>query len=212
MSGAKLHFVDAYPRLADRTETTPFDAHYFIQPIWAMKHIVGSGVEEHVDIGSQISLAGMLSAIMPVTFVDLRPLEIKLDRLMSIRGDLKSLPFADFSLSSVSCLHVIEHVGLGRYGDELDPLGPQRACGELQRILAKGGSLYLSTPVGRERVCFNAHRIHDPRTIISWFDELVLVDFSVIDDDGVLNREANIDSATSFRYACGLFHLTRPLS
>jgi hypothetical protein len=212
LSGTKLHIADAYPCLADRTETTPFDAHYFIQPIWTMDHIVRSKARQHVDVGSQILFSGMLSAIMPVTFVDLRPLEVDIERLNSIGGDLNRLPFSDCSLSSLSCLHVIEHVGLGRYGDPLDPVGSRAACGELQRVLARAGSLYLSTPVGAERVCFNAHRIHAPRTIIDWFDELELLEFSVIDDDGVLRRDAELDSAALFRYGCGLFHFRRPVS
>jgi SAM-dependent methyltransferase len=209
MSGSELHVADAYPCLTDRTKKTPFDAHYFFQPIWAMERIVRSGAVEHVDIGSQISFPGMLSAIMPVTFLDLRPLEVEIGRLRSIAGDLNGLPFADQSLSSVSCLHVVEHVGLGRYGDPLDPHGSRVACKELQRVLAKGGSLYLSVPVGRERVCFNAHRVHDPRTILGWFDGLELVEFSAVDDSGKLQQAVEPAAAASFRYGCGLFHLRR---
>src|SRR2546430_12288402 len=48
-------------------------------------------------------------------------------------------PFGDLELSSVSCLHVAEHIGLGRYGDAIDPLGTRKAIGELARVLAVDG-------------------------------------------------------------------------
>ena len=65
-----------------------------------------------------------------------------------------------------------EHIGLGRYGDPLDPLGTRKAAAELQRVLAPGGQLLFSLPVGRPRVEFNAHRVHDPHEVASWFDGL----------------------------------------
>src|SRR2546430_15650029 len=80
-------------------------------------------------------------------------------------------PFGDLELSSVSCLHVAEHIGLGRYGDAIDPLGTRKAIGELARVLAVDGRLYFALPVGRPRGVFNAHRIHDPTTISRWFGE-----------------------------------------
>ena len=74
--------------------------------------------------------------------------------------------FATGSVDSLSCLHTIEHVGLGRYGDPVDPEGWVVAVRELARILAPGGRLYLGTPIGRERVCFNSERVFSPKTIL----------------------------------------------
>ena len=123
-----------------------------------------------------------------------------------------ALPFADRSLESVSCLHVAEHIGLGRYGDELNPEGTRKAAAELQRVLQPGGRLLFSLPVGRPRLCFNAHRIHSPEQIVAMFPELELVEFSGVDDAGSSSVTARSQSSSGSRYACGMFHFTRPAS
>ncbi|WP_052360328.1 DUF268 domain-containing protein [Solidesulfovibrio alcoholivorans] len=53
-----------------------------------------------------------------------------------------------------------EHDGLGRYGDPLDPDGDLKAMARAATLLAPGGLLYLSVPVGRDTVMWNAHRIY----------------------------------------------------
>ncbi|MBK8696763.1 MAG: DUF268 domain-containing protein [Deltaproteobacteria bacterium] len=122
---------------------------------------------------------------------------------------LLSLPFADRSVPSLSCLHVIEHIGLGRYGDPLDPDGSLKALAELQRVVAPGGDFYLGVPIGRERVCFNAHRVLSPQTVLRALGELSLVEFSAVNDAGDLVRDARPEDFAKADYSCGLFHFTR---
>jgi SAM-dependent methyltransferase len=201
--------IDTAPQLEDATSLTPFDRHYFHQDIWAFRKIKESGVDAHLDIGSRIDLIGFLTVICKVTFVDIRPLMVELPNFESVSGSILALPMADNSVRSLSCLHVAEHIGLGRYGDELDPHGTRNACRELTRVLAPGGNLYFSLPVGKPRLCFNAHRIHSVEQILEYFRELVLVEFSGIDDD---RKFATDIATTAFRnadYACGLFHFTK---
>ena len=143
-------------------------------------------------------------------FVDYRPLRAEVPGLMPVGADITCLPFADNSLESVSSLHVIEHVGLGRYGDPLDPRGSRKAALELARILRPGGHLYLSVPVGRERVCFNAHRIFSPRTVVATLAPLGLVGFSLVNDDGRFTQDAPLDAASSLEYGCGMFEFVKP--
>lgn len=204
-----LSFLDSYPCLFDDVETTPFDPHYFYQAVWAMERIVHCAAKEHVDIGSDIKFVGMLTVQLPVTFVDIQSLHAKLSRLTSVVGNIVALPFADGSVNSLSCLHVAEHVGLGRYGDQLDPSGTRRACAELTRVLAPNGNLFFSVPVGQPRVCFNAHRIHTPRQIISYFETLNLVEFSAVDDRGQVWINAQPERVESCNYGCGLFWFRR---
>ena len=206
MRGAEnIGLLDTQPCLNDRTKTSRFDTHYFYQDIWAFKKIKESKAENHIDIGSNVNFVGFLSAITKVTFVDIRPLEANLKNLESIKGDILSLPFKDNSVNSLSCLHVAEHVGLGRYGDSLNPLGTEKACKELSRILSKGGNLYFSLPVGTPRLCFNAHRVHSPEQIIQYFNGLKLVEFSGINDEGLFKENIDINAFDSANYACGLF-------
>lgn len=205
-----LRIADGYPCLADDTSVTPYDPHYFHQAVWALERIVARAPTEHIDVGSEVTFVGMLSVSVPVVFVDIRPFPVELPRLHPVAGDLSSrLPFDTRSIDSLSCLHVAEHVGLGRYGDELAPDGTRRACNELQRVLAPGGQLYFSLPVGRPRVCFNAHRIHAPQQIIDYFSDLELEEFSVVGDDFRLVHNADIDTAAALEYGCGLFVFSR---
>jgi hypothetical protein len=104
---------------------------------------------------------------------------------------------------------VAEHIGLGRYGDPLHPEGTKKAAGELVRILAPTGNLYFSVPVGKPRVCFNAHRIHSPQQILSYFHDLELLQFSGIDDDGICRQDIAPGDLADATYACGLFHFTK---
>jgi hypothetical protein len=104
---------------------------------------------------------------------------------------------------------VAEHIGLGRYGDPLDPLGTFKACKELQRVLASGGNLYFALPVGKPRVCFNAHRIHSPDQILEYFAELKLVEFSFVNDEGHFLQNVEPDIARDAKYGCGLFQFTK---
>lgn len=200
---------DDYPTLLDRTAQTAFEPHYTFQDGWAARRIAELRPRRHVDVGSRVSYVVGLSAWVPVTFVDIRPLEIQLAGLDSIAGSLLELPFADASLESLSCLHVAEHVGLGRYGDELDPLGTVKAARELQRVLAPGGRLYFSLPVGRARTQFNAHRIHDPRAIPALFDELRLLRLDGVDDAGAFREGIDPGDLADCVWGCGLYVLTR---
>jgi hypothetical protein len=152
---------------------------------------------------------GVLSAHVPTIFVDYRPLMVQQSGLSCIAADINRLPFADLSVSSLSCLHVIEHIGLGRYGDPINANGAQLAAEELQRVVDVGGTLYLSTPVGRERVCFNAHRVFAPATILRWFSQLQLTNFSYVSDDGVLHVNSPPAPASQLEYGCGFFEFRR---
>ena len=204
-----LSLANAYPCLYDRIPITPFDSHYFYQDIWAFKRIEKMNVSSHVDIGSRAIFAGMLTAITRVTFIDIRPLVVDIGNLIAQAGSILALPIADNSVSSLSCLHVAEHIGLGRYGDSLDPNGTKKAARELARILAPGSNLYFSLPVGRSRVCFNAHRIHAPEQILQYFYDLRLVDFSAVTDNGQFFSRIDPEYVADANYSCGMFHFTK---
>ncbi|MDP2983726.1 MAG: class I SAM-dependent methyltransferase [Candidatus Latescibacter sp.] len=210
MNGAEsIRFSDTYPCIHERTPATGFDRHYFYQDIWAFRKIVASGAGAHVDIGSRVDYVGFLTAVTHVTFIDIRPLEAALENFESKKGSILAIPFEDRSIPSLSCLHVAEHIGLGRYGDPLDPYGTQKACRELSRVLAPGGNLYFSLPVGKPRLCFNGQRIHSPGQILEYFSGLRLVELSGINDDVKFTQNIDRSVLENADYGCGLFHFTK---
>lgn len=179
----------------------------FWQNLWAADYLYRARVRKHVDVGS--SVAGFVAHLLPfceVTYVDLRPLSASWPTLHYVVGSIVKLPFADRSVVRVSCLHVLEHVGLGRYGDPVDPGAHRLAAAELRRVLAPAGTLLLSAPVGRERLRFDAHRIFDPATIAALFSPLELAEFHLIPDqpDHII-RDARFEDARRCEFGCGLF-------
>lgn len=201
----KVNLIDLYPCIFDNTSKTPFDAHYFYQAAWAFGKIHENGQGEHVDVGSELGFIGVLSNITNVTFIDIRPFDTDLRNLTVKGGDILHMPFEDGSIQSLSCLHVAEHIGLGRYGDKLNAEGTREASEELTRVLTDGGDLYFSVPVGREKTHFNAHRVHRVETILGYFKGLELMELSGVTDRG--SYIENIDShiLDESEYACGLF-------
>ena len=102
--------------------------------------------------------------------IDIRPIELQLRGLTFIEGSILNIPAEDKSILSLSSLCVIEHIGLGRYGDVIDAFGSEKAAKELQRILKVGGNLYLSVPVDSAcRIYFNAHRAFTRATLLNYF-------------------------------------------
>ncbi len=205
-----LNWKETYPCLADWVGATPFDPHYFFQTHWAAEKLARQKPHTHVDIGSSVMFVSAVSAFVPLIFIDYRPLQVQSQGLQSVSADVTSLPFADQSVPSLSCLHVIEHIGLGRYGDKLDPTGSFKAATELIRVLRPSGRLLLSTPVGRERIQFNAHRIFAPTTVLSMLTGLTLMDLALVDDQGIFYPQATMDQAARCEYGCGMFEFEKP--
>lgn len=210
--GMRVSIADLQPCLGDWTSHTPFDTHYFYQGAWLARKVAALSPSKHVDIGSSVMTMSVISATTPTLFVDYRPLKAELPGLTSVGGDILNLEFETGSINSLSCLHVIEHIGLGRYGDPIDPMGSVKAATELQRVVCPGGSLFLSLPVGRERVCFNAHRVHAPATVLGMFPQMKLVDFSYVDDKGQFHPGQQIDAAAHQEYGCGMFHFEKQVT
>ena len=144
-----IRWEDRYPCPGDKTATTPFDGHYTYHPAWAARILAKTRPAEHVDISSIIHFTAMMSAFIPIRFYDYRPADLHLSDVIAGAEDLTSLSFADNSIPSLSCMHTVEHIGLGRYGDEMDPKGDLKAITELKRVLAPGGTLLFVVPTGK---------------------------------------------------------------
>lgn len=199
------------PMLFDRTSTTTFDRHYVFHTAWAARILARTRPARHVDVASSVYFSALVSAFVPIEFYDLRPAEMNLSQLTTGHADLTRLPFPDASLPSLSCMHAVEHVGLGRYGDPLDPGGDRKAMAELARVVAPGGSLLFVVPTGRPVVRFNAHRIYAYRHVLEAFPGFTLASFALVTDGsaGVLVEDAPESLADAQKYGCGCYWFRR---
>lgn len=199
---------DRYPIFDEKTTTTKFDRHYIYHPAWAARILAKNKPKFHVDISSTLNFCAIVSAFIPVKFYDYRPAELKLSNLKTGCVDLISLPFKDNSVQSLSCMHTVEHVGLGRYDDKIDPDGDLKAIKELKRVLAPGGILLFVVPIGSPKIYYNAHRVYSLKQIRSYFSDLILKEFILIPDK--INGEYPlINPSEKFcnkqKYGCGCF-------
>lgn len=197
-----------FPVMDDRTGTIEIEPHYTYHPAWAARILAKTKPNKHIDISSILYFSTMVSAFIPSIFYDYRPAKVILEGLETKQADLTKLPFANNSIESLSCMHTIEHIGLGRYGDEIDYNGDLKAIKELVRVLANNGDLLIVTPIGKPKIAFNAHRIYAYNQIIEYFSDLKLMEFSLIPDNfedvGIITNATEQQSDAQC-WGCGCF-------
>ena len=192
--------------------------HYFHQDLLAARRISLNNPTVHVDVGSRIDgFVAHVAAFRSIEVLDIRPLPGEIPNVRFVRADLMA-PVHDELVDycdSLSCLHALEHFGLGRYGDPIDHDGHLRGLDNLYRILKTGGTLYLSVPIGPQRIEFNAHRVFSVDYLIECLADRYRIDrFSFVDDRGDLHEDVPItgqDALNSFgcQYGCGIFEMTK---
>lgn len=197
------------PILHEMANLQHFDRHYTYHPAWAARKLAELRPKKHVDISSTLNFCAIVSAFIPIDFYDYRPTDLKLSDLKFGEADLLKLPFPDNSIESLSCMHTVEHVGLGRYGDPIDSEADLKAMKELSRVVAKGGHLLFVVPVGAPKLMFNAQRIYSYEQIVSSFSSLKLVEFTLLPDEGGLVEDATPSMVEKQVYGCGLFLFTK---
>jgi SAM-dependent methyltransferase len=201
----KLEIGDIYPCIFDKTEDTPIGPIYFYQDTWCAKKVFETKPEHHYDIGSKAEMVGIISQFVPTTMIDIRPIKLKLSNLSFAEGDIKNLPFKDGEISSLSSICVIEHIGLGRYGDELDSFGSEKAISEIIRVLSQDGNLFISVPIDSEnKIYFNAHRAFTREYVMELFKNLVLIEEKYIYGE---NLKDKYDKDKGF--GTGLYHFKK---
>lgn len=197
-------------------QSASLDRHYFVQDIICAELVIKNFDTTHLDVGSRVD--GFISKVAlfaPLDVLDIRPLRLPLLNVSTKVGDLMSNTFLssfEKRYNSVSCLHTIEHFGLGRYGDKIDPNGFKVGLYNLQGLVKPGGLLFLSTPVGRSRTVFNAHRVFSPYDVFRELSEMELLHAVIINDDGNIHGfgdKPSIDGISAFtkdfNYGLGIF-------
>lgn len=211
-SGFKVKWRNNFPILTERYEAAGnVPRHYFWQDLWAAKKVYKSKVARHYDVGSRLD--GFIAHCLPfceVVMLDIRPLQEKIKNLSFVQVNCTDMStIRSDSLKSFSSLHALEHFGLGRYGDPIDPMGYKKAIMEIQRVVKPKGDIYISVPVGVERLEFNAHRIFYPQTVLALFNHCDILEFSVVDDENILHENVDPSHFTELKYGCGLFHFQK---
>lgn len=211
---SELKVKECFPYLNDATISSTFDSHYIYHPAWAARILSVIKPDYHIDISSSLAFSTIVSAFIPVKFYDYRPANLFLSNLTSEHADLTALPFSNESIGSLSCMHTVEHIGLGRYGEPIDPNGDIKAIKELTRVLSRGGNLLFVVPIGKPKIVFNAHRIYSYEQILKYFHGLSLKEFSLIPDQGReigIIKDASKEIADKQEYGCGCFWFIKPI-
>jgi hypothetical protein len=196
------------PILTEWDESSGSLGTYFYQDQLVARWIHEDSPSRHVDVGSRLDgFVGSLSVFREVEVLDIRPQHETISNVKFHQLDLM-LPLPEKwidSTPSLSCLHTIEHFGLGRYGDAIDPEGHLKGLAQLKKMVMPSGLLYLSTPIGPQRIEFNAHRIFAPETVLSWFDDgWEIVKCAALDDFNQMRESAGVDGLKSFKGNLGL--------
>jgi len=208
----------SYPSLSDRyDEAGTAQGHYFHQDLYVAQLIFRNKPHRHVDVGSRVDgFVAHVASFRKIEVLDIRPLQGAVENILFHCRDItEERTDLDGYTDSLSCLHALEHFGLGRYGDAVDYDGYQKGWDNLYRMLTTGGKFYFSTPIGPQRIEFDAHRVFSVSTLVKMMHGKYRIDgFAYVDDAGSLVRDANPtgeEAQESFGcdYGCGIFELTK---
>ena len=158
------------------------DGHYFWQDLICARWINQQNPETHFDVGSRVDgfIAHLLS-FREVIQLDIRENHSSIPGLKILIGDAQTnLSNLGRKFSSVSSLHSIERFGLGRYGDKVEPDGHIAGLRNIADLVEDGGLLYISFPIGKFTIEFNAQRILDPLFPLDVLEDFELIDFVII--------------------------------
>ncbi|UXY15608.1 DUF268 domain-containing protein [Chitiniphilus purpureus] len=210
-----------HPCLHDRRDSSGnAKGHYFHQDLLVAKRIYSARPVRHLDVGSRIDgFVAHCAVFREIEVMDIRPLISRTPNIYYAQADLMSPPVAlAGQFDSVSCLHALEHFGLGRYGDQLDPAGHRHGLNSLATLLKPGGTLYLSVPIGPQRIEFDAHRVFAISTLLELLaPQFDIRYFSFVDDDGDLHENValtglELDNNFGCFFGCGIFELVKKSS
>jgi hypothetical protein len=186
---------------------------YFWQDLLVARKIFAANPKKHVDIGSRVDgFVAHVASFREIEVFDIRPIATQIPGVTFKQADImKPVEGMTGYCDSLSCLHALEHFGLGRYGDTINPLGYELGMQNIAKILQQGGLFYLSVPIGIERVEFNARRIFDPRKLVQLADSfgLTLKEFASMRAGEVLVQSSRpwdtIIELSGFYYSLGIF-------
>jgi SAM-dependent methyltransferase len=180
------------PMLHDRTASAGRRGAYFHQDLLVARRILERRPRRHVDVGSRIDgFVAHVALFREIEVLDIRPMDERIPNVVFRQVDFmrEDQPLVDYC-DSVSCLHALEHFGLGRYGDPVDPDGHLKGFRNLCRILQPGGTCYLSVPMGPQRTEFDSQRVFSLAYLLRMVSGAFRLErFSYVDDAGALHED-----------------------
>lgn len=207
-----------YPALEDRFDSAgSVPLHYFYLDLHVARRIYKNNPTLHVDVGSRLDgFCAMVASYRTLEIFDIRKLDNVIPNITFRQADFMAdeIPYQEYC-DSVSCLHAIEHFGLGRYGDAVDAEGHIKGLNNIYRLLKKDGIFHFATPIGTQRVEFDAHRVFGIAHLLDLFrDKYQLISFSYINDSNIYFEnynltEADIKNNLNCTYGCGIFELKK---
>lgn len=215
--------LNVFPCVHDRfMDSAELKHEYFWQDLFVANKIYSKSPLKHIDVGSRVDgFVAHVASFRELDVYDFRHQSACVPNVNFLQGDF-SLEEESFkklhtgsSTDSISCLHTIEHFGLGRYGDSIDLDAVERGISNLSWLLSPNGTMYLATPIGRDRVEFNANYVFSPFKIISMASKvgLNLIDMHTIDSNGTssvnFKDELELSEISEKDYILGLFIFTK---
>lgn len=213
-------FGRSFPCLGDVNEESGNGrGHYFYQDLLIAQEIFKASPQKHIDIGSRIDgFVAHIASFREIEVLDVRPLSSDICNVTFLQADLMrdNLDLHNYC-DSLSCLHALEHFGLGRYGDPIDADGHLKGLENMYKILKEGGCFYFSVPMGTQRIEFNAHRVFSLQWLLNYFEKKYkLLSFSYVDDVGNLHQKISLTSELILtncgcNYGCAIFILRKEI-
>ena len=207
-----------YPILTDKSDQSgKARGQYFYQDLHVANLIFQANPKRHIDVGSRIDgFVAHVASYRKLEVMDIRPLNSDIQNVQFLQADLMQ-PMNAYKTctDSLSCLHTIEHFGLGRYNDELDVDGHIKGLDSLYELLKPNGIFYFSTQIGPPKIAFNAHRVFEIRYLLQLFEKKYkLISFSYIDDQDNMHENVNltdqlIEENCGCKLGCGIFVLQK---
>ena len=192
-------------------------SHYFWQDLLVAQKVAAARPRRHVDVGSRIDgFVAHVASFREIEVIDIREMPETIRNVRFRQADMMQLdPALVGYTDSLSCLHALEHFGLGRYGDPIDFDGYAKGFASLHQLVAAGGTLYFSVPIGPQRIEFNAHRVFSLAHLGELFaGRFSVVSFAYVDDRGGLHENVPLTpelvaTNAGCEFGCGIFELRK---
>jgi SAM-dependent methyltransferase len=166
---------------------THYDAFYY----WIAKEISQKKDLKILDVGGKKLINGWLSVANHVTSVNLTSPIDKLSKVDYVAADVtKSLPFNDDYFDVFISPVTLNLIGLGRYGDNIDPKAIPKFIQELSRCMKQNGIAYISVVLGNDQLLFNHHYIISFPTIKKLFTGWKIKAFLIDNQEITLNSNS----------------------